>query len=292
MANLNKLVSNLSKRGPHRVLVGDLSFAGLPGKVYVPAEGKRLPAVAFGHDWREPIENYHHTLRHLASWGIAVAAPDTENGFVADHRGLAADLESCLQILAGVRLGSGEITVQPTHLGLVGHGMGAGAAVLAAADREPLKGVAAIYPADVAPSADAAATNVDVPGLVLAPGEDQWLDRGNPKRLAVSWKGDVLYREVQKATQGGFSESPMWRRLLGTGKSQRAERETALAYVTGFLLATVAEDKDYAAFADADTAIKGTKAHGLQKLRDELPETEFVPVAGHRRREGDPGKEE
>ncbi|WP_448851541.1 dienelactone hydrolase family protein [Corynebacterium sp. 335C] len=292
MANLNKLVSNLSKRGPHRVLVGDLSFAGLPGKVYVPAEGKKLPAVAFGHDWREPIENYHHTLRHLASWGIAVAAPDTENGFVADHRGLAADLESCLQILAGVRLGSGEITVLPSRMGLVGHGMGAGAAVLAAADREPLKGVAAIYPAEVAPPAAAAATNVEAPGLILAPGENQWLDRGNPKRLTVNWKGDVMYREVQKAEQGGFSESPMWRRLLGSGKNQRKERETALAYVTGFLLATVGEDKDYAAFADPNSAIKGTKAFGLQRLRDELPETEYVIVKGHQRREGDEGKEE
>lgn len=292
MANLNKLVSNLSKRGPHRVLVGDLSFAGLPGKVYTPAEGKKLPALAFGHDWREPIANYHQTLRHLASWGFAVAAPDTENGLVADHRGLAADLESCLQILSGVRLGTGAITVHPGHVGLVGHGMGAGAAVLAAADREPLRGVAAIYPAETAPPAAAAATNVRAPGLILAPGEDQWLDRGNPKRLAVNWAGDTLFREVKDATQGGFSETPMVRRLVGLGKSQRGERETALAYVTGFLLATVADDKDYAAFADPGTAIKGTKAYSMQRLRDELPETELVLLPGQNRRVGDEGKED
>ena len=38
--NLKTLVSNLSKRGPHRVLVGDLSYVGLPGVVYTPAKGK------------------------------------------------------------------------------------------------------------------------------------------------------------------------------------------------------------------------------------------------------------
>ena len=30
---------------------GDLGYTGLPGKVYVPADGKAVPGVAFGHDW-------------------------------------------------------------------------------------------------------------------------------------------------------------------------------------------------------------------------------------------------
>src|SRR5690625_5675505 len=79
-ANLKKHLATLSKRGGHRVLVGDLDYAGLPGKVYTPAEGKGLAAVAFGHDWRKHVKDYHATLRHLASWGIVVVAPDTETG--------------------------------------------------------------------------------------------------------------------------------------------------------------------------------------------------------------------
>ena len=69
-AKLKKL-SDLSKRGPHRVLEGDLGYTGLPGKVYTPAEGKNLPGIAFGHDWMKKVDDYHGTLRHLASWGIA-----------------------------------------------------------------------------------------------------------------------------------------------------------------------------------------------------------------------------
>ena len=82
--NLNKQLSKLSKRGPHRVLVGDLDYAGIPGKVYAPAEGQGLPAVAFGHDWMKDISSYEGTLRHLASWGIVVAAPNTEKGIAPD----------------------------------------------------------------------------------------------------------------------------------------------------------------------------------------------------------------
>ena len=218
--NLKTLTSNLSKRGPHRVMVGDLAFTGLPGKVYTPAEGNGIPGIAFAHDWRTPIEEYHATLRHLASWGIAVAAPDTENGIVADHRGLANDLETALQILAGVRLGEGKVVVHPKKLGVAGHGMGAGVAVLAAAGHDLISGVGCVFPATTAPSSSAAATNVSAPGLVLAPGEDQWLDRGNPARLAVQWKGDVVYREVDKADQGSFSETTLLRRLAGFSSSK------------------------------------------------------------------------
>ena len=70
---MKNLITRLGKRGPHRVMVGDLNFAGIPGRVYTPAEGNGIPGIAFGHDWRVGVDAYHATLRHLASWGFAVA---------------------------------------------------------------------------------------------------------------------------------------------------------------------------------------------------------------------------
>ncbi|HKI43609.1 MAG TPA: hypothetical protein VKA66_25335, partial [Mycobacterium sp.] len=58
MARIRKLVAALSRRGPHRVLRGDLAFAGLPGLVYTPEAGLNLPAVAFGHDWLTGAARY------------------------------------------------------------------------------------------------------------------------------------------------------------------------------------------------------------------------------------------
>ena len=65
----------LTRRGPHRVLRGDLGFAGLPGTVYTPESGLNLPGVAFGHDWLQGVGRYSGTLEHLASWGVVAAAP-------------------------------------------------------------------------------------------------------------------------------------------------------------------------------------------------------------------------
>src|ERR1700747_1545805 len=135
MAGTRKLFSALTRRGPHRVLRGDLAFAGMPGVVYTPDSGFNLPAVVFGHDWLTGVDRYARTLEHLASWGIVAAAPDTERGLVPSALNLAYDLGTALDIVSGVRLGPGQISVHPAKLGLAGHGFGASAAVLAAAAR-------------------------------------------------------------------------------------------------------------------------------------------------------------
>lgn len=74
VTDANKLVKQLQRRGPHRVLKGDLGVAGLPGVIYTPENGSNLPAVAFAHDWLTPPKRYAKTLQHLASWGLVVAA--------------------------------------------------------------------------------------------------------------------------------------------------------------------------------------------------------------------------
>mgnify|MGYP002722901140 FL=1 len=251
-----KNLSELSKRGPHRVLEGDLGYTGLPGKVYAPVEGKDLPAVAFGHDWTKKVGDYHRFLRHLASWGIVVAAPNTETGLAPDHRGFAADLETALQICAGVRLGNGNITVSSGKLGMVGHGMGGGAAVLASVDNPQVRAVASIYPANVAPSSTEAARSTFVPAMIIGPGPegDALFDPGNPAKLAYNWAGDACYRTIKKGDQQEFSEDGLLKRVLGLGKSNRSIQETARGLVTGFLLHQLGGENKYSAYSDPEAA--------------------------------------
>lgn len=274
-ANLKKHLATLSKRGPHRVLVGDLAYAGLEGKVYAPAEGNGVPGIAFGHDWRKKIKNYHATLRHLASWGIVVAAPDTETGLVPNHRAFAADLESALQIVAGVRLGQGNVTVSPAKLGFVGHGMGAGAAVLAAVDNQKVRAVGALYPATVAPAADVAARNIRVPGLILGSAKDDIFSAGNPAKLAQAWGGKAIYHELTKGTQAGFTEDNLAKLAFGGGAFQSGATETARALLTGFLLATLNNDKKYEAFAEVDATAKGLITPTTAELAERTSFTSF-----------------
>ncbi|MEX3504259.1 alpha/beta hydrolase [Corynebacterium sp. LK2510] len=257
-----KNLSDLTNRGPHQVMEGDLGYTGLPGVLYAPAEGTDLPAVAFGHDWTRSVADYRNTLRHLASWGIVVAAPDTETGLNPDHAGLAADLETTLQILAGVRLGNGNITVAPSKLGLAGHGMGAGAATLAAVENEKLAAVAAVFPAATAPSAIDAARNLFVPGMVIGPDSDAnaIFDPGNPAALAYNWAGEVVYRVVKNGSQNNFAEDGMAKRLIGLGAPNRRVQSTVRALLTGYFLHQLGGDKDYEAFSEVDASGKGVSS--------------------------------
>ncbi|MBP3088660.1 alpha/beta hydrolase [Corynebacterium sp. sy017] len=266
--NLNKHLSKLSKRGPHRVLVGDLDYAGLPGKIYTPAEGKNIPGIAFGHDWMKDISKYHATLRHLASWGIAVAAPNTEKGFQPNQHGFAADLESCLQILSGVRLGTGNITVSPSKLGVVGHGMGAAAAILAAAHRPKIAAVAALFPSASTPPAEISARSVEAPGLILAAEENPIFDYGNAPKIATAWKGSVAYRELEDITHQSLTEDTFFKLFTGIGSIKMSHRELIRGLTTGFLLHQLDGQKKYSGFSDEAAEAKKVTSFWGEELEE------------------------
>ncbi|MEJ5927937.1 dienelactone hydrolase family protein [Corynebacterium sp. H128] len=270
---LNKHLSKLSSRGPHRVLVGDLEYAGLPGKIYTPAEGNGLPAVAFGHDWSTDIKRYHATLRHLASWGIVVAAPSTESGVLPNHRGFASDLETALQILTGVKLGTGNISVAPGKIGLVGHGMGAGCAILAAAGRDHLNAVAALYPSVTSPSNEEAARNVSTPGFILGEPDRDFVATGNPVQVAANWAGSCIYREIDGATQEGFTEFSLGRMALGLGRPQGTAQQIARGLLTGFLLHRLDNQNKYSAFSDATATAKKVTGFDASGVRLKVAES-------------------
>jgi dienelactone hydrolase len=255
VASTKKLFSALTRRGPRRVLRGDLAFAGLPGVVYTPESGMNLAGVAFGHDWLASGDRYEGTLEHLASWGIVAAAPNTETGVAPSVLNLAFDLGTTLDIIAGVRLGPGKISVHPTKLGIVGHGFGGSAAVFAAAGMPAgphgPKALVAIFPTLTKPPAEQPATTLAVPGLLLtAPGDPMTL-RSNAVELARVWKPATL-RTVSKAKAGGLIEGRRLARVVGLPGADRSTQKTVRALLTGYLLHMLTGDKAYAGFADPE----------------------------------------
>lgn len=276
MASIKKLVSKLGRRGPHRVLRGDLAFAGLPGLVYTPASGFNLPAVAFGHDWVTGADRYAGTLEHLASWGIVAAAPDTERGLAPSVLNLGFDLGTTLDIVTGVRLGAGEISVHPGKLGLVGHGFGAGAAIFAAAglggSPTPPRAVAALFPSVTKPDATEPAPGLKVPGVVFTAPRDGMDLRSNAVELARAWPDSALHI-LSKAESTGLAEGRKLAKFVGAGGSDRGTQKSVRALLTGFLLFALTGDKTYQEFADPDGRLPGT---------DELP-LELVPASAEER---------
>lgn len=264
MARIRKLVANLSRRGPHRVLRGDLAFAGLPGVVYTPEAGVNLPGVAFGHDWLTGTARYSGLLEHLASWGIVVGAPDTQRGLAPSVLNFAFDLGTALDIVLGVRLGPGKISVHPAKLGVLGHGFGGSAAVFTAAGMpNKLAAVAAIFPSVTSPPAAQPAATLKVPGLILtAPGDAKTL---NSDALALSraWDAATL-RFVSKAQREGLAQGRRLRKVLGLGGQDRRTQRSVRALLTGYLLYTLGGDKTYRDFADPDVQLPKTEAIDLE----------------------------
>lgn len=260
VARTRKLFAALSRRGPHRVLCGDLAFAGLPGVVYTPESGLNLPGIAFGHDWLTGVHRYSGTLEHLASWGIVAAAPDTERGLAPSVLNLAFDLGTALDIAAGVRLGRGEISVHPTKLGLVGHGFGGAAAVFAAAGMpDKPKAVAAIFPTVTKPPVEQPAATLKVPGVVLSAAGDEKTLQSNAIQLSQAWDGATL-RVVSKAKPRGLVEGRSLATAFGLGGPHRKTQKAVRALLTGYLLYALSGDKKYHEFADPEVQLPKTQA--------------------------------
>ena len=190
------VVAELSRPGPYPVLRGELALVGLPGAVFTPATGTGLPAVAFAHDWLQPAGPL---LRAAPAPRVAGgSSPRPRTPSAARSARTVPSPTTCAprsDVCSGVRLGGSArgaaVSVDPGKLGLAGHGMGAGSAVLAAAVPaadtqvqavgEPywevghgvaVQAVATIALTDTKPSAVDAARAVHLPGMHLGFGKD------------------------------------------------------------------------------------------------------------------------
>lgn len=225
------------------MLRGDLGMAGIPGVVFAPAEGLGLPAVAFAHDWLQPASRYFELLRHLASWGIVAAAPDNHRGPLPSHATFAADLRTTLEVCVGVRLGDGRISVDSRRTALAGHGIGGGAAIVAASGLDRLAAVVTLAAAQTRPSAVDAARTITVPALHLAAGRDMVAPpAGHAEPIAEAWAGPSVLRTLPKAEHTAFLEGRHWTDMLLPGSPDAKVRRLTRGLVTAFLLHHLAEE--------------------------------------------------
>ena len=252
-----KLLRVLAQPGPYQVLRGDLGLIGVPGVVLAPTTGLGLPAVAFGHDWLQSPNRYLPLLRHLASWGFVAAAPGSHRGPMPSHARFSADLRTALDVCVGVRLGDGAISVDRRRLALVGHGMGGGCAVLAAADHE-VAAVVTLAAAETRPSAVEVARGLTIPSLHLAAGKDQVAPvTAGALPLAEAWGGPVLLRTLPKAVHLGFLSGKALIDGLLAGSTHGKTLKLAKALLTGFLLYEVLGERSVEELVHG--GVKGTE---------------------------------
>lgn len=179
------------------------------------AEAAPSPAVVFGHAYLAAPTLYDSTLRHLATHGMVVAAPESERRPFPSHAALAGDLSRTVSWLAAGAGGSGAGalpgTVDPERIALAGHSMGGGCAILAAAaDAGLVRSVCTLAAARTRPSAVRAAGRLRAPTQFVAAERDAITPvrrHQRPLFAAVPAGTPTQLRIIRGGSHGGFLDS-------------------------------------------------------------------------------------
>lgn len=137
------------------------------------AEGS-FPLLVFGHGFVMVWSAYENLWTHFVPEGFVMAFPRTEGGFSPSHLDFGLDIAFLAQAIQEM----GEDPSSVLHEGLngktavMGHSMGGGASVLAAAQNGYIHALLPLAPAETSPSAIAAAASVNIPSLILAGSSD------------------------------------------------------------------------------------------------------------------------
>lgn len=122
----------------------------------VPVAPGAHPAIAFGHGFFQDVGKYATTLRHWSGWGFITVAPKSQGGLFPSHTAFADDLNAALTWLTSQNSTPGSPftgKVDTGRLGLSGHSMGGGAALLAASRNTAVRSVTTLAAAETNPSA-------------------------------------------------------------------------------------------------------------------------------------------
>ncbi|MGS0688671.1 dienelactone hydrolase family protein [Nakamurella sp. GG22] len=248
-------------RGPHRVAIGDLAPAGMPGLVFTPTSGRRLPVVAVGHGWLQSAERYADTMRYLASWGIIVVAPNTHRSVFSSQQGLALDLSRALRLVAQGNLGDGRVRGDLRRMGVLGHSIGGGAAILAAAKDDQIRAVVTVTAAETRPSAIEAAGKVEVPSLHLIGSKDDMAE-SDGARIARSCTGPAQLRMVKGSGHLGLAEGKSFvNGIIGADSDKKVQQVTRMLASAFFI--RYLTDADQLA-DELEDKVKGTTVEDLE----------------------------
>lgn len=141
----------------------------------VDAGGAPFPVIAFGHGYLANVSFYAPTLAALAAEGYIVLAPTSQTGLLPDHSDFADELRASLDwaIAQGEEQGALLFgAVDGGRLGVCGHSMGGGCALLAAARDARIRAVSTLAAADTRPSSLGVLDEIAAPVQFIAGSQD------------------------------------------------------------------------------------------------------------------------
>jgi dienelactone hydrolase len=128
-----------------------------------------FPVVALGHGFLMAVGAYANWYNHLAPRGYILILPTTEGGLPPSHGDFGQDLRFVANemVAAGSVQGGFWSFHVSGRIGIMGHSMGGGATILAAANNPDVDCVVTMAAAETTPSAQTAASGITAPTLML-----------------------------------------------------------------------------------------------------------------------------
>ena len=160
--------------GRDRDLPCVVHYPAISGGEDAPIEAGVFPVLIHGHGFVMTVDAYTNLRDGFVPRGYILVLPTTEGGFSPAHATFGADLS----FLALAMQAANEEPLSPFfgHVApataLMGHSMGGGASMLAAAGNTSIQAVVNFAAAETNPSAINASASIDVPTLVFAATED------------------------------------------------------------------------------------------------------------------------
>jgi predicted dienelactone hydrolase len=135
-----------------------------------PVSDGQFPVIAVGHGFVMSYTSYEYLWEHFVPLGYIVMLPNTETTVDVSHGDFGQDLGFIINAMQAE--GENESSLFYEHLrvtsAVLGHSMGGGASVLAAAENPNISTLVTLAAAETDPSAIAAASSVTIPSLTFA----------------------------------------------------------------------------------------------------------------------------
>ncbi len=202
------------------------------------AAGRPLPGVVFGHGFLGAADRYDSICRRLASHGVAVLAPGfSDIRLFWSGAGVARDLAAGIDFLDSLGVG---------QVGLVGHSMGGGAALLAASRDPRVRAVAVLSPHRVSGAPGALR---QAPALFFAAGNDRTAPAASVRRwfFEPSVPAGLLVT-IRDGGHNGYLDNTSRLEDRFEPYDRAVQLGAVRKYLTAFLMLHLAGDSSYAAW--------------------------------------------
>ncbi len=132
----------------------------------------QFPVITFGHGFAMSWDAYSNIWQRYAAKGYILAFPRTEGSLIPSpsHADFGTDLRQVAEKMLVLNTNVSSIfngKVAQKAL-IMGHSMGGGATMLAAANNANIVGIVGLAPAETDPAATLAAPNITVPALIFS----------------------------------------------------------------------------------------------------------------------------